>query len=591
MAARALCCALTLLVFGGVCSGQELQLPSRVNGATRENVVFKPSRLPSGSYDGFTWNFKTFTIISGIGSSSLPTAPYRDRISLNMSTLALELRNLTENDSGVYTLSITRTAVTYTAETTLEVFEPVSNVTITSSPTDLIEFNSTVRLVCSASGSSLSFLWLNGSSEVTPGDRVLLTNGNSTLIVFNVSRHEGGPYTCEASNAISTHMSEPLTLTINYGPDSAFVKAAPSEPIYSSGSELTLTCSAESSPAAEYQWAVDGSELSDVGQKLVLPNIQSNDSGSYTCIAHNTKTLRYSTSEPLNITVLEKISGVRLIGPSELIIEGNSTNLTCQASGMVVSAEWTKDSQKLSPSSSVIFSPNNRSVTINPVQPKDSGEYRCTLSNPVSSGFASYTMIVNYGPDGVHVTGPSEVEVEGNLVLSCRADSVPEPVYEWQFNGTKTGVTTATFSVQQVNFTYSGNYTCITWNNVTRREASGSHMLAVKAKGTLSGQGGPLSGGAIAGIVIGILLGVAGVTGLIVYLKKRPKASSKGDRQNGVTQNGGEHELNYAEVQHVRNNQSVVNMGGPSTQTRQGTPAMGMKPTPPTEVMYSEVKK
>ncbi|XP_072536648.1 cell adhesion molecule CEACAM20 [Salminus brasiliensis] len=368
MAVRSLCWALTLLVFGGVCSGQELQLPSRVNGATRENVVFKPSRLPSGTYDGFNWNFKTTPIISVIGSSSLPTAAYRERISLNMSTLALELRNLTENDSGPYSLSITGTADTYTAETTLEVFE--------------------------------------------------------------------------------------------------------------------------------------------------------------------------------------KISEVRLIGPSELIIEGSSTNLTCQASGMVVSTEWTKDSQKLSPSSSVIFSPNTRSVTINPVQPKDSGEYRCTLSNPVSSGFASYTMIVNYGPDGVHVTGPSEVEVEGNLVLACRADSVPEPVYEWQFNGLKTEVTTATFSVQQVNFTHSGNYTCIAWNNVTRCEASGSHMLAVKGKRT--GGGGPLSAGAIAGIVIGVLLGVAGVVGLIVYflkVKGRPKSSSE-----EATKNGGDSGGFYENTRDLRGN-------------------------------------
>uniref|UniRef100_A0A3B1J0L6 Ig-like domain-containing protein n=1 Tax=Astyanax mexicanus TaxID=7994 RepID=A0A3B1J0L6_ASTMX len=186
-------------------------------------------------------------------------------------------------------------------------FKPVTSVTIIPNTTELIEFNSTVSLNCSASGSALSFVWLNGSSEITGGERVVLSDSNKTLTVSNVNRHEGGPYTCEASNAISRAKSEPQTLSVNYGPDIAYVRAVPSGPIYSSGSEVILTCSAESSPAAEYQWALDGSVLSDEGQKLTITDIQTTDNGSYTCIAHNTKTLRYSTSQTINITVVGEL--------------------------------------------------------------------------------------------------------------------------------------------------------------------------------------------------------------------------------------------------------------------------------------------
>ncbi|MCI4374687.1 hypothetical protein PGIGA_G00009240 [Pangasianodon gigas] len=168
----------------------------------------------------------------------------------------------------------------------------------------LLEFNSTVSLVCSASGSTLSFIWLNGSSEVTAGERVQLTDSNSNLTITNVIRGDTGPYQCEASNIISKAMSPPLSLTIYYGPENVAVEAAPVGPFYSSGSNLTLTCSAESSPAAEFQWAVNGAELGEMGQELRLSNIQSSQSGNYTCIAHNKQSLRYSTSEPINITVL-----------------------------------------------------------------------------------------------------------------------------------------------------------------------------------------------------------------------------------------------------------------------------------------------
>ncbi|KAL6489491.1 hypothetical protein MHYP_G00032320 [Metynnis hypsauchen] len=618
MAARALSCTLALLVWAGVSLGQ-LVLPSRQDGAVGGNVVFQPNSFPTEANDQITWRFNGTSggiiIRATSGAVLIPLPEYSGRVSLDINTLALELRNLRMNDAGVYVLSVDRIAGLYSAETTLEVFEPVSNVTITPGETELIEFNSTVILTCSASGSDLSFSWLNGSSEVTVGGRVQLTNGNRTLNITSVSRDDTGPYICEASNAVSNEKSDPLTLTIYYGPDHVSVKAEPWETIYSSGSNLTLTCSAESSPAAVFQWAVNGTKLSAEGPELI---IQANQSRSYTCTAHNTKTLRYYASEPIHITVMEKVSGAVLTGPTDLVIEGNSANLTCDASGTIVTTEWMKDNQKLSPSNNIIFSADNRSVSISLVSKTDSGRYECIPRNPVSFDTAEFTITVNYGPDSVRIEGDGEVEEGGSVTFQCSADSVPEPKYTWTFNGTNTEVTTNSFTVDQVTFSDSGNYSCTTRNDVTGRETSASRTLAVKEIGSLSG--GSLSAGAIAGIVIGVLLGVALIAGLIVYFTKfagRPKSSSRAVKQNGVnrisvhellwisalvrmhpTQNGGDQELNYADIRHFQNNQSVLNMGGPSTQTRQGTPAMvrahrganqGAKPE--AEVTYSEVRK
>ncbi|CAB1333928.1 unnamed protein product [Coregonus sp. 'balchen'] len=57
--------------------------------------------------------------------------------------------------------------------------ERVCNMVITPYNTDLVEFNSYVSLSCSSSASSLSYRWLNGSSEVTASDGVQLVDGNS----------------------------------------------------------------------------------------------------------------------------------------------------------------------------------------------------------------------------------------------------------------------------------------------------------------------------------------------------------------------------------------------------------------------------
>lgn len=93
--------------------------------------------------------------------------------------------------------------------------ERISNVTLMAKQTDFVEFNSPAIVACSvSSGSSLSFLWLNGSSEVTAGERVQLTDGNSTLTVINVTRYDRGPFRCRVSNPVSNGTSDPVNLNI-----------------------------------------------------------------------------------------------------------------------------------------------------------------------------------------------------------------------------------------------------------------------------------------------------------------------------------------------------------------------------------------
>ncbi|KAI4894222.1 hypothetical protein NFI96_027092 [Prochilodus magdalenae] len=430
MAVCALSWTLTLLVCAGVCLGQDLVLPARLNRAVGESVVFDPVRIPPPPFSTFTWNTKGIPIVTAVGDAVAVAPAYKDRVSVDVSTLALELRDLRTDDSGVFTLSVTGDTAVYTADTALEVFEflhspveqcctsdkiltppllfppePVSSVTITQNPLHLEE-NSTVRLTCSASGSSPSFSWLNGSSEVTVGGRVQLTDGNRTLTITGVSRDDSGPYTCVASNAVSRDTSLPVTLTVYCE------------------SITTYLCSL------------------------------------------------YSVSSG--------ISGARITGPADLLLEGSSASLTCDANGTISTTEWMKDGQTLSPSNNIIFSADNRSVMIRSVNRTDRGEYRCTIRNPISSGSAVYSMTVNYGPDTVRMDGPDQVEEGGAVTFRCGTESVPEPIYTWEFNRTQTGGTTDSLTVEQVTFTHSGNYTCTARNTITGREASAFRILEVK---------------------------------------------------------------------------------------------------------------
>ncbi|XP_042628019.1 carcinoembryonic antigen-related cell adhesion molecule 20-like isoform X1 [Cyprinus carpio] len=347
MVSYSLFCTLWMLSLFGQYLGADLQFSGPANGAVEGSVVFAPDNPPSTSILTAQWNFGTTVILSSQSDSTIIVPAYRDRVSFDRNTFALELRNLTLEDSGTYKLSVVPSAgAQLTGETTLQVFENITN--------------------------------------------------------------------------------------------------------------------------------------------------------------------------------------IRLIGPEESLIEGESSaNISSEGTGSILSVQWMKDNSPLSPSNSTIFSSDNRSVSISPVQRSDSGEYQCTYRNPVSSQTAKLNLIINYGPEDVSVKGQDVVDLGVRVSLSCSANSEPSASFSWKFNGTDTNVTTDTFIIDETDFTHSGDYICTASNNVTKRSASQKHALLVKEGG------GGLSSGAIAGIVIGVLVAGAGICGLIVYLTKTNKIPMLNQQQKG----------------------------------------------------------
>ncbi|GLD72044.1 carcinoembryonic antigen-related cell adhesion molecule 5-like protein [Lates japonicus] len=253
-----------------------------------------------------------------VGGTVMFTTTLNPSATQFVSTGSLEVRNLAVSDSGEYRVSIIpAVGGVLSGHTRLKIYVPVSNVNVTANSSDLIEFNSSVSLSCSSSGSSLSFLWLNGSSEVTASDRVQITDGGSTLTIISVTRYDQGPFRCRVFNPVSNVTSDPVNLSISFGPDNTNLKQSPSQEYYVKGSNISLSCSAVSRPAAQFQWFLNGAKLPDRGPELRLMNIQMSQSGNYSCQAFNNITMRTQTSQPSVVSVLDGPDSIKLtISPS-----------------------------------------------------------------------------------------------------------------------------------------------------------------------------------------------------------------------------------------------------------------------------------
>ncbi|XP_055083579.1 carcinoembryonic antigen-related cell adhesion molecule 5-like isoform X4 [Periophthalmus magnuspinnatus] len=512
-----------LCAVSGLVSGAGV-LPDSVDAALGGTVMFTTSLAPTQTpFIAIGWSTGIKNIISSHAGGNFTGPEYEGKITLFISTGSLELRNVALSDTGQYSVTmIPAGAAAIEGSIILNIYEPVSNVRVTVNSSDLVEFNSSVTLSCSADGAnSTTFLWLNGSTEVTASDRVHLTDGGATLTITTVGRYDQGPFTCKVSNPVSSSISDPVQLSINYGPDGAILRTPPLLDYYEEGLDMTLSCLGDSRPAAQFKWLLNGELLSFTGAQIQMTNMVTSQSGNYSCQAFNSKTLRYKTSQPASISVLRRITNIHVESSSNEPIEGASVNITCDASGPIFTRKWLINEQELNPSENIVFYDQKRVLSFRVLKRKDSGKYMCEISNPISTQTTVYTLSVIYGPENVQISGPKEIQVKGTLKLTCFSDSVPAANYTWIKNGTVL-TQSSEYIKSMAGSSDSGQYICRASNEITKKTSEAAHTVFVTAQGSLSA-------GAIAGITVALLVVVAGAAagGFYVYKHQKDRRLSK----------------------------------------------------------------
>ncbi|XP_078107950.1 carcinoembryonic antigen-related cell adhesion molecule 1 [Sander vitreus] len=427
------------------------------------------------------WMFNNQIIVMIFPGGQIITNTWSNRVTFNSTTSSLTIMSLQLEDSGVYTL---QSVNNFLAQLTLSVQVPISNVTLRANATNLVEFNDTAVLMCSVLyGTSLSYVWLNGSSVVTTGGMVQLSNGGATLTIVSVTRYDQGVFRCNVSNGVSQEVSLPVLLNISYGPSNTTMTIMPMRSTYITGSNITLSCSADSIPPAIIQWMVDGMYINQSGPQLQLQMVKESNSGNYQCLFYNTVTLLFSSKSAM-INILAPIVAVVVNHTGGPVILHERLILHCEVTGVVASFQWWRNGQRITADNTTEI--NNKTLIIFSVQLSDNGNYQCQAFNSVSNMTSSpYTVQVNYGPQMPTIMGPKMAKTGDNATFSCYASSNPTSSYKWFFNDSLVA-NTSEYVTPLLTKEMSGMYTCMAFNNITGKNSTANTMLTVLAPVTMA---------------------------------------------------------------------------------------------------------
>ncbi|XP_034391469.1 B-cell receptor CD22-like isoform X2 [Cyclopterus lumpus] len=235
---------------------------------------------------------------------------------------------------------------------------------------------------------------------------------------YFVSSGSPNKYSCGLSGL------EDLRSPSVYGPRLPSVSVSPSEIV--EGSSVTLSCSSDANPAANYTWYKKNQPRPHGEEpQLVFSSIQSSDSGQYLCEAENHLGKKRSEFISIDVKYGPKLPSVS-VSPSE-IVEGSSVTLTCSSdANPAASYTWYKKNQPR---------PHGQEpqLVFSSIQSSDSGQYLCEAENHLGTKRSKFISIdVKYGPRLPSVSvSPSEIVEGSSVTLTCSSDANPAASYTW----------------------------------------------------------------------------------------------------------------------------------------------------------------
>uniref|UniRef100_A0A8C5SHZ3 V-set and immunoglobulin domain-containing protein 10-like n=1 Tax=Laticauda laticaudata TaxID=8630 RepID=A0A8C5SHZ3_LATLA len=231
---------------------------------------------------------------------------FQSRFSVDPMHGNLNISDLRTVDSGIYSVEIFPLgSIVQKGNITVKVYEEVGNISVVPPSAVVIEGNGLVAFNCTPVHGFVS--WTKDGHRLGDNPRYLRSSGY--LQIRDPLRTDAGVYSCTISNPFG-NATGTANLTVYYGPETPTITVSSSQEDSSEGSfvlvnsTVNLTCLAPSNPPAKIYWNVADNMDRDVPSSPVLQlhRVQLNQGGVYSCLAINQKTeLRFRNSRRINV--------------------------------------------------------------------------------------------------------------------------------------------------------------------------------------------------------------------------------------------------------------------------------------------------
>jgi len=270
--------------------------------------------------------------------------------------------NLQVSDAGIYNVQITGCQVINSDPAILSFNQQTE---ITGQPQDTTVCpGADVTLSVDAIGGSLTYQWKKNGSDISGETR-------ATYFIPSVEQSNTGTYTCTVTGICGNPItSNPAYVVVNPNPITGLNFT--NDSTVCSGSTVRLVANGTYGSQFTYIWKKNGTLLSQSGPELLLENIASSASGTYTVQAKNECNL-IAPEKSIKITVIAK-PGISRQTSDTTVYRGFATRLRMITSGESLVYAWYKNDILLPKDTTAI-------LTISQTQFADSGVYHCVLTN------------------------------------------------------------------------------------------------------------------------------------------------------------------------------------------------------------------
>ena len=368
-------------------------------------------------------------------------------------TASLALANVSANDAGNYSVTVSNTVGSASSAATLTVLVAPA---ITSAPTNLtVVQGSSATFTATASGTApLVYQWLKG------GNPILGANSN-VLVLASVTTNDAANYSVTVTNIVGSVTSSGAALTVLVAPS---IVTDPTPATITAGNIVAFTVAANGTAPFSYQWSKNGTVIPGATlATLTLVNVQPTNAGNYSVLVSNAAGNATSANALLTVQTAPNIVTQPTAQPTAL---GNTVALTVAATGTTpMSYQWFKDNSPLTDGGN-ISGTTTSALTIASLTTNDVGIYFVVVSNAIGTATsANVSVVVNVAPFITASPSSQLVVTSNNVTFTAAATGSGTLVWQWRKNGTNlvnsasvTGATTPTLTLLNVKTNNNGNY-------------------------------------------------------------------------------------------------------------------------------------